>query len=450
MKTKGLKKVFSAFIALVMVFQVQSIIAAGEPLLLLAYEDIDDDHFVVNVTLSDMPKFSALELPIAFNTESVKICGYDAQTGAFSEISDGKQDSDDIIDGLCGLVLSQEILSTDMWGGSILSNDRYPYISNSEGILKIVLYTLNGKEVFKEEGKLCSVYFEKIGTESPEIRIATKKNAKFYDSAAPMGALFAEAGEYLNVAWRYDGDVFEDNSKIVLPKFEDDTDDTEKDTKDTDKSKDTDSINKGNNSSKGGNSQGGSSDVEKTEHDDTDSHSEALVFVDVDDSHWAKEYIYDLANKKIINGYEDSTFKPQENITRAELATLASVAKGFQTDDNEVIFTDSNSTVWYNRYLTAGYKNHIIEGYPGGEFRPQNNITRQDLCVIMYRMYFADVNSEYELSYSDSDEISEYAKEAVKALSEKGILSGRGHNEFAPKAYATRAEVAKVLYSCMN
>ena len=90
-------------------------------------------------------------------------------------------------------------------------------------------------------------------------------------------------------------------------------------------------------------------------------------------------------------------------------------------------------------------------GYPNGTFEPENNITREDLCTILYRLFFEGKEASLEeLVFSDSGEISDYAVNAVKTLSEMGIIHGRSENKFAPPEFAERAEVAKAVYLCMQ
>lgn len=91
----------------------------------------------------------------------------------------------------------------------------------------------------------------------------------------------------------------------------------------------------------------------------------------------------------------------------------------------------------------------IAAGDENGEFHPNDSITRQDMAVLIYRI-MNQPTAENELSFSDADNISNYAMPAVCYLSGKGIISGMGDNKFVPLGTATRAQAAQMLYKAGN
>jgi len=81
------------------------------------------------------------------------------------------------------------------------------------------------------------------------------------------------------------------------------------------------------------------------------------------------------------------------------------------------------------------------------------NITRQDMAVIVYnaaKIYGVSLNSEIANLFEDDDFVAEYAKSAVYALRNGGIVNGKENNSFCPLEYATRAEAAKIIYGLLE
>ena len=168
-------------------------------------------------------------------------------------------------------------------------------------------------------------------------------------------------------------------------------------------------------------------------------------FTDISQSHWAYTAISYLSDNFILNGYLDGTFKPENNITRAEFAKII-VSATDSFDDSQVSeFNDVSDSDWYYSYVSTAYKLGYITGYPDGSFRPNDNITRADICTIVNRVLKATPSNS--TVFTDDQLIPEYAKDAVYALSAKGIINGYSDGTFAPTTYATRAQTAKIIYS---
>lgn len=161
-------------------------------------------------------------------------------------------------------------------------------------------------------------------------------------------------------------------------------------------------------------------------------------------NHWAGEYILNVSKKGIIDGYEDNSFCPDNNVTRAELVKMITVMCSAPAS-NESSFDDVSSEAWYYPYISAAKEAGIIQG-DGGSFRPEDKVTRQDACVMLYRAVGDRLKngSSEEFEYNDNELISEYAAEAVSFLSEKEIISG-DNGSFRPTELLTRAEAAAII-----
>lgn len=178
-----------------------------------------------------------------------------------------------------------------------------------------------------------------------------------------------------------------------------------------------------------------------------------IVFNDIDGVLWASEAILALADKGIISGKDENIFAPDDAVTREEFTKMLIGAMGLSDAEyGENIFADVPEGAWYLKYVNIASKYGIVEGKGNGSFGVGENITRQDMAVMLYRAMQsrnADVNAS-EVTFADSDLISDYAKNAVSALSNIGAINGVGDNRFDPLNYATRAQAAKVIYSIMN
>ncbi len=208
-----------------------------------------------------------------------------------------------------------------------------------------------------------------------------------------------------------------------------------------------------NNGGTGGGGSGTSNDNEKEDNlpENTPSDDDVIIpqpiisFTDIKSSHWAYDPIIYLSEKFILNGYFDGTFKPENNITRAEFAKIIVSATGSIDPYALSSFKDIDKDEWYYSYVSTAYSMGYIAGYPDGSFRPNDNITRADICTIVNRVLKAEKSSS-ATTFKDDGLIPSYAKDAVYALNSKGIINGYQDGTFAPLSFATRAQTAKIIY----
>ena len=173
-----------------------------------------------------------------------------------------------------------------------------------------------------------------------------------------------------------------------------------------------------------------------------------MSFTDV--SGWYEDYVYFLAARDIVNGTGNGKFSPDKNITRAQFVTiLANLSgddiSGYKTSS----FVDVKPSDWYFKAVQWAYEKGIAAG-TGGKFDPNDNITRQDIAVMIAR--YAKKVANYALpetngavTFTDSSDISSYTSDAVMAVQRAGLISGYSDGSFAPAANATRAQVAKII-----
>ena len=183
----------------------------------------------------------------------------------------------------------------------------------------------------------------------------------------------------------------------------------------------------------------------------------AATFDDVDSSNSYSEAIDTLSNLSILTGDDENndgvmSFRPEDTITRAEIAVIVARLQGYtgtvaQTD---TIFSDVTSSHWASGYIAMAANQEIVNGNGDGTFGVNDNITREDMAVIIDRavkLVGYDVQTG-EPSFNDNDQISDYAYESVGCMQANGIIQGYEGN-FSPKDTATRAEAAKVVAMVM-
>ena len=121
------------------------------------------------------------------------------------------------------------------------------------------------------------------------------------------------------------------------------------------------------------------------------------------------------------------------------------VRTGKINENAECGFNDVEKNEWYYKYVASAFENKITFGDTLNNFGIGKAMTREDAAVFICRTIGEEKKSG-ELKFVDSDSISEYARESIGALYDKGIISGNEKNEFMPKDCLTRAEAAKLIY----
>ena len=124
--------------------------------------------------------------------------------------------------------------------------------------------------------------------------------------------------------------------------------------------------------------------------------------------------------------------------------TLLCRAFNIEKAADENAFADVKTTDWFSPYVNAAYTAGFVNG-DGTYFNPDKNITRQDLCVMIYRFAQGNITNG-NCDYTDISDVSDYAVNAVSALSTGKIINGFEDNTFRPQANATRAQMAQILY----
>ena len=161
----------------------------------------------------------------------------------------------------------------------------------------------------------------------------------------------------------------------------------------------------------------------------------------------AVKYVYE---NKLFSG-TDAGFEPDTSMTRAMLVTVLYRLAAPTKNETDSKFSDVSENAWYADSVKWAAENKIISGVSDTQFAPDDNITREQIAVIIYRfaLYSGyDVNSKADKNtdfYSDLKDVSEYAEDAIQYALASGVINGREEYTIAPKESATRAEVATML-----
>ena len=175
----------------------------------------------------------------------------------------------------------------------------------------------------------------------------------------------------------------------------------------------------------------------------------AIVFTDVS-GHWAENDIYTLVSKGAINGYGDGTFRPNARITRAEFATMIVKAFGLEKRSTKT-FPDCEKH-WAKDDIATAASWDVIRGYDAGHFRPNELISREQMAAMIHRAALLRA-SDPELksvAFRDKINIANWALKDVEAAVTRSLMKGYPDASFQPKGYTTRAEAVTVICNALK
>ena len=173
------------------------------------------------------------------------------------------------------------------------------------------------------------------------------------------------------------------------------------------------------------------------------------AFTDIT-GHWAADNILFAASRGLLSGTSDTTFSPGTGMTRGMFVTALGRLAGINPDSYQTgKFTDVKADAYYAPYVNWAAQNGIVDGVTATTFAPDTNINREQMAAIMAnyakKLGYDLPKTLRAVTFADNAQISSWAKDAVKAMQQAGILAGKANNRFDPKGTATRAEVATVL-----
>lgn len=176
------------------------------------------------------------------------------------------------------------------------------------------------------------------------------------------------------------------------------------------------------------------------------------TFSDVKPGSWYFDYVEIAAYAGLVNGRTPDTFVPNANMTRAEFATiLYRIAGEDKAKMGEIVpnFKDVKDGQWFAEAVNWAASWGIVNGYPGGSFKPNGTITRQEIAVMLMRFNefvnpADDIDTGVLDSFADGAKVPDWSKDAMAWAVQEGIISGMD-GKLAPTGLATRAQVATMM-----
>ncbi|MFC5404381.1 DUF4838 domain-containing protein [Cohnella soli] len=166
--------------------------------------------------------------------------------------------------------------------------------------------------------------------------------------------------------------------------------------------------------------------------------------------HWAEPQIADWLDKGLLKGFPDGTVRPDQTITRGELAALVNRAFGW-VEAADIRFADLATTNWAYSDIAIAIKSGYLQGYADGTIRAQEKVSRQEAAVVIARLLQYDLtkNTAGAEAFTDAAQMASWSKGAIGAAAAKNLIKGYKDGSFKPKAVITRAELIVVLDRAM-
>ena len=175
-----------------------------------------------------------------------------------------------------------------------------------------------------------------------------------------------------------------------------------------------------------------------------------MQFSDVPSSHWASDYIEAIANAGLTSGYPDGTYRPENRVTRAEMAVFLLNALGISPGPLPVepSFSDISGH-WAETFIEELFDQGITGGYPDGTYQPENRVTRAEMAVFLLNALGISPGP-LPLVPSFSDISGHWAETFIEELNDQGITGGYPDGTYRPDNRVTRAEMAVFLVNTFS
>ncbi|MDZ4631534.1 S-layer homology domain-containing protein [Bacillus cereus] len=180
--------------------------------------------------------------------------------------------------------------------------------------------------------------------------------------------------------------------------------------------------------------------------DNTDS----LKFNDVPANHWSTKAIYDLTNRKVVQGYGNNIFGFGDNVTRGQVARMIYMyVKPADADADASFknpFTDIKGHL-FEKEILALAKAGLVNGFGDGKYGPDDILTREQMAQVLTNAF--KFKATKTSKFADVDKNS-WSYGAISALEENGVTIGTGGNMYSPKMFVTREAYSQFLYNSIN
>ena len=165
---------------------------------------------------------------------------------------------------------------------------------------------------------------------------------------------------------------------------------------------------------------------------------------------WYHEAVDYVLRNGLMNGYSNGTFGPNDNLSRAQFAQILFNKEGRPVVNYLLQYSDVANGAWYTEAIRWATSQGVVGGYGNGNFGPNDNITREQLAVMLWRYAGSPAATDKELHFNDADKASGYALAALRWAVENGIINGKGGGILDPQGLATRAQTAQMLKNFLS
>lgn len=167
-------------------------------------------------------------------------------------------------------------------------------------------------------------------------------------------------------------------------------------------------------------------------------------------SGWYHEAVDFVAAHGLMNGMSETTFGPNEQMTRAMVVTVLYRLVGEPSVESVKSFSDVGADQYYATPIAWAKENKIVDGMTADTFCPDLNVTREQIATILWR-YEGKPEATAKLpNFNDADKISAYALDALTWAASEGIFAGDNNGDLRPTDNATRAEFATIIMRYLN
>ena len=176
----------------------------------------------------------------------------------------------------------------------------------------------------------------------------------------------------------------------------------------------------------------------------------ALPFTDVADTAWYADAVQYVYENGLMTGVSESEFAPDGTATRGQIVTILWRLAGSPVVNYAMRYADMDEGAWYGEAVRWAASTGVVTGYSESSFGPNDAITREQLAAILYRYVKTQGQGftgmwYFPLRYDDAASISSWADEAMHWCVMKGLLNGTSETVLSPRATATRAQLAAIL-----
>ena len=174
------------------------------------------------------------------------------------------------------------------------------------------------------------------------------------------------------------------------------------------------------------------------------------AFTDADPAAWYHDGVHFVLENGIMNGVSEDTFSPLRPASRGMIVTMLWRLEGMP-ETEYAAFSDVPAGSWCAKAVGWAAAGHIVDGYASGQFKPNDPVSREQLAVILWRYAKyrgTDQTGAREVNlgvYVDTEHISQWAYEGMQWAVNAGLISGTENDRLSPKAAAGRAQVATIL-----